>query len=80
MKITFNVTVTISRKERQSISEFEKEDAKAMKPYLMGQIMDAVKDAWQYNAVVTDCEVTVKKGSSKKPKTKSQPTRWGPHH
>lgn len=54
MQIQFIVTVTVDRKDSdlQTEEEFEKDDGKAIAPYIREKVYDALNEAWQYNAEV----------------------------
>lgn len=61
MKLIFKVEVTVGRSEDQPLNDFNKSDGPAMNKYLKEKIVDALENAWQYNAVVKKLRVTKSK-------------------
>lgn len=58
MQIQLLVTVTVAPSDPQPIKEFNKDDGKAMYPYLVEKISDSLQGSYQYNAYVTRVKIT----------------------
>jgi hypothetical protein len=61
MKVQFLVTITVGPYEPQPKTDFERNDGKAISPYLKEKLSEAIEvgETWQYNAIVK--RSTVKK-------------------